>query len=613
MVGVQAQSRRQTRLIHYVKLDSGIVVASPIPESALPAGINANQIADGSVSNAEFQALRNVASDIQAQFSGKQPIDADLTIYAGITPSANVQTLLGAASFAAFKTSLSVNNVDNTSDANKPISTATQAALDLKQGLDSDLTTIAGLTPTTDNFLVSVSSAWDSRTPAQVRTTLGLVIGTNVQAFDADLATWAGLTPSANAQSLVTAANYAAMRALLDLEPGTDFLGFPAGTPDGTKFLRDDNSWQAISGGTPGGSDTQLQRNNAGAFGAITGCLSAGTNITCTAGNLIATSPRFVTGINDSNGNELIEFTATGSAVNNVKVVNAAAGNAPSIEASGSDTDISINLTPKGAGGVNINGTGTSKIGIGDTDNSHFLNFIVGSNLSVDRNLTFTTGDAARVLDIGGNLTFAAAFITSGANSLTLTTTGATNVTLPTSGTLATTAAASESAAGLVELATTAEIDTATDAARAMAPDQFNASIFGEQVIQLVVLDTATAATTGDGKFYFVVPSKLNGMNLVGITAQVNAAGTTNTLNVDLARCAVVATGNMCSGTVVDMLSTNLTIDSTENRSATAAAAPVIDASNDDVATDQVIRVDIDAIQTTPSSGLIITLSFRKP
>jgi hypothetical protein len=62
------------------------------------------------------------------------------------------------------------------------------------QPLDSDLTTIAGLTATTDNFIVSVGSAWASRTPAQVKATLDLEIGTDVQAYDADLTTWAGKT-----------------------------------------------------------------------------------------------------------------------------------------------------------------------------------------------------------------------------------------------------------------------------------------------------------------------------------------------------------------------------------------------------------------------------------
>lgn len=46
----------------------------------------------------------------------------------------------------------------------------------LYQPLDSDLTTLASLTATTNNFIVSVGSAWASRTPSQVRTTLGLVI-----------------------------------------------------------------------------------------------------------------------------------------------------------------------------------------------------------------------------------------------------------------------------------------------------------------------------------------------------------------------------------------------------------------------------------------------------
>jgi len=43
------------------------------------------------------------------------------------------------------------------------------------QPLDSDLTTIAGLTATTDNVMMAAGSAWASRTPAQARTALTLL------------------------------------------------------------------------------------------------------------------------------------------------------------------------------------------------------------------------------------------------------------------------------------------------------------------------------------------------------------------------------------------------------------------------------------------------------
>lgn len=161
--------------------------------------------------------------------------------------------------------------------------------------------------------------------------------------------------------------------------------------------------------------------------------------------------------------------------------------------------------------------------------------------------------------------------------------------------------------------ASISETNAGTETNKALTPDALAGSNFGTRTAQLVVFDFTSDTTTGDGKYFFVVPAELNGMNLVGVSAQVVTAGATNTLNVDLARCAAVATGSMCSGTVADMLSTNLTIDSSENKSATAAAAAVIDTSNDDVATDQVIRVDVDAIHTTAAKGLIITLSFRLP
>jgi hypothetical protein len=66
----------------------------------------------------------------------------------------------------------------------------------------------------------------------------------------------------------------------------------------------------------------------------------------------VMTSPQFITSINDTNGNELFGVTATTSAVNEFTVANAATGNAPTLSATGGDTNIGMALTPKGTGGV---------------------------------------------------------------------------------------------------------------------------------------------------------------------------------------------------------------------------------------------------------------------
>jgi len=72
-------------------------------------------------------------------------------------------------------------------------------------------------------------------------------IGVSVQAYAANLTEWATLNPSANAGSLVTAADYAAMRALLDLEVGTDFLS-PAAIAAAYQPLDADlTSWAGVT------------------------------------------------------------------------------------------------------------------------------------------------------------------------------------------------------------------------------------------------------------------------------------------------------------------------------------------------------------------------------
>ena len=70
---------------------------------------------------------------------------------------------------------------------------------------------------------------------------------------------------------------------------------------------------------------------------------------TQTLTNKTLTSPKIGTAILDTGGNELINLTATGSAVNEITLANAASGNAPTITASG-ETNVSLNLVPKGTG-----------------------------------------------------------------------------------------------------------------------------------------------------------------------------------------------------------------------------------------------------------------------
>lgn len=79
-----------------------------------------------------------------------------------------------------------------------------------------------------------------------------------------------------------------------------------------------------------------------------------------TVTNLTTTSPRIVTSLNDTNGNEVFNITATASAVNEFTLQNSATGAGVILSSTGADTNVNINISPKGAGTVNIGTTSSS-------------------------------------------------------------------------------------------------------------------------------------------------------------------------------------------------------------------------------------------------------------
>ena len=102
--------------------------------------------------------------------------------------------------------------------------------------------------------------------------------------------------------------------------------------------------------------------------------------------NKTLTSPKIGTSVLDTNGNELAKLTATSSAVNEFTIANAATGAGPTLSSTGGDTNIDINVTPKGTGDVVLAG---DTVKVGDS----------GAAATLTSNgagaLTVTTGGAA--------------------------------------------------------------------------------------------------------------------------------------------------------------------------------------------------------------------------
>ena len=114
-------------------------------------------------------------------------------------------------------------------------------------------------------------------------------------------------------------------------------------------------------------------------------------------------------GIRDENGNEQLFFSTTSSAVNYVNVTNAATGNDPKVAAAGDDSNIDLQIAPKGSGEVVV-GTGSAASTI---TSAGAYDLILDTNSGTNSgNITITdaadgnitaTPNGTGVVAIGGN------------------------------------------------------------------------------------------------------------------------------------------------------------------------------------------------------------------
>jgi hypothetical protein len=212
--------------------------------------------------------------------------------------------------------------------------------------------------------------------------------------------------------------------------------------------------------------------------------------------------------------------------------------------------------------------------------------------------INFNNGDVV--------LTHSAGILTMGTGDLRVTTAGANTASVVTVGGAQTLTSKTLTSPVLntgitgTAIASSANITTGTDNTLIVTPDGLAGStIFGRKAVSIQCFEGATNVSTGNGKAYLTIPESLNGMNLVRAQATVVTAGTTNATTVMI--------HNKTDAN--DMLSGAISIAS----AGTVGTVGTINTSFDDVATNDVLRIDVDSVSTTPPQGLMVVLEFQLP
>jgi len=177
----------------------------------------------------------------------------------GVIPVANGGT--GASTIAAAKTNLAINNVDNTSDLNKPISTLTQAALDLKENAANKSATA---TLGTSDVLFPTQNAVKTYVDAAVASTAvadGSITDVKIVSVSASKLT--GVIPVANGGTGASTVAAAKINLALNNVDNTSDLNKPISTLTQAALDLKENSANKSATTTLGTSDILFPTQNA--------------------------------------------------------------------------------------------------------------------------------------------------------------------------------------------------------------------------------------------------------------------------------------------------------------------------------------------------------------
>jgi hypothetical protein len=152
---------------------------------------------------------------------------------------------------------------------------------------------------------------------------------------------------------------------------------------------------------------------------------------TDTLTNKTLTAPKFADGgfIADANGNESVVFGTTSSAVNEIKVTNAATGNDPLIAANGGDSNIDLAIAPKGTGEIVV-GTGSADATI-TSSGAH--NLVLDTNSGTNSGTITITDGANGNIVIAPNGTGVAQAVDGGDNTAAIKIAGKESIWVPAS------------------------------------------------------------------------------------------------------------------------------------------------------------------------------------